>query len=72
MKLRVEGMSCGHCAEAVREAIAAVCPEAEVVVDLEAGIVTVEGVTEREPVARAVREAGYEVKEEAAGEASPA
>ncbi len=68
MKLRVEGMSCGHCAKAVREAIVAACPGAKVEVDVEAGIVTVEGTDDRETVARAVRDAGYEVKEEVLGD----
>ncbi len=72
MKLRVKGMSCGHCAKAIREAISAVCAEARVEVDLEAGTVTVEGTDDRAAIAKAIEEAGYEVQEEALGGASPA
>ncbi len=68
MELRVEGMSCGHCARAVREAIVAACPGATVEVDLEAGVVTVEGTEDRGAVVRAVRNAGYEVEEEVLGD----
>ncbi len=71
MKLRVEGMSCGHCVEAVRKAVLAACPEARVEVDLERGIVTVEGAGDRGAVVRAIRDAGYEAGETAAGGTSP-
>ena len=72
MKLRVEGMSCGHCEKTVREAIVAAVPGVTVTVDLQAGTVTVAGTEDREAVVRAIRDAGYEVREESVGDRSPA
>jgi copper chaperone len=59
--LDVEGMTCGHCARAVTEAIQARDPAARVQVDLQAGTVRAETVLPRGAVAEAVAEEGYKV-----------
>jgi len=60
--LKVEGMSCGHCVEAVTAAIQAKDPDAKVVVDLEGGTVKAETILPRHTVTVAVEEEGYAVK----------
>jgi len=59
--LKVEGMSCGHCAQAVTAAIQARDPAARVVVDLAGGTVRTETVLPRHVVSMAVEEEGYAV-----------
>lgn len=61
--LKVEGMSCGHCAQAVTAAIQAKDPAATVVVDLAGGTVKTETVLPRHVVSMAVEEEGYAVKD---------
>jgi len=63
LRLRVRGMSCQHCVRAVEEAVHSVLPDARVQVDLEGGLVVIEAPQEpdRERLARAIEEAGYEV-----------
>ena len=60
----VEGMSCGHCARAVSEHVAALPGVTAVDVELEGGRLTVRGDdrVEDEAVAAAVLEAGYELR----------
>ncbi len=58
--IEVEGMSCGHCAAAIRKAVASVDPAARTEVDLEAGQVRVDGAATPEALRAAVREAGYQ------------
>lgn len=62
MEFQVEGMSCGHCEKAVREAVEAV-PGVEAVtrVDAASGTLAVSGEPAAGAVAEAVREAGYDV-----------
>lgn len=60
--LKVEGMSCGHCAQAVTAAIQAKDPAAKVVVDVAEGTVKTETILPRHTVSMAVEEEGYEVK----------
>uniref|UniRef100_UPI0036D77A04 heavy-metal-associated domain-containing protein n=1 Tax=Streptomyces zhihengii TaxID=1818004 RepID=UPI0036D77A04 len=43
MNLVVEGMTCGHCVRTVTQAIQALDPHAQEVVDLGSGVVKVEG-----------------------------
>ena len=59
----VVGMTCGHCTSAVSSEIAKLAGVTHVEVDLESGTVRVESSTplDRESVATAVDEAGYEV-----------
>lgn len=61
--LKVKGMTCGHCAQAVTRALEAM-PEVErALVDLDRGEVTVEGKADPMMLTRAIAEAGYEVAE---------
>ena len=58
---QVQGMSCGHCAGAVTEAVKSVDPQAEVKVDLATGKVEVQSGQDRAAIARAIEEEGYKV-----------
>ena len=60
-QLDVQGMTCGHCARAVSEAVRKVDPAATVEVDLPAGKVRVDSAADRERLAAAIREEGYPV-----------
>ncbi|BDG74708.1 heavy-metal-associated domain-containing protein [Roseomonas fluvialis] len=60
--LKVEGMSCSHCAQAVTAAIEAKDPAAKVVIDVAAGTVQASTILPRHVVSMAVEEEGYEVK----------
>jgi copper chaperone len=57
----VQGMRCGHCEKAIRQAIAAIDPQAEVVIDRAAERVQVRSDTAADPLAQAIREEGYTV-----------
>ncbi len=61
-KFKVEGMTCGHCAQTVTKAVEAVASVTRAVVDLKAGEVTVEGTAESAAILEAIEDAGYEVK----------
>ncbi len=56
---KVEGMSCGGCASSVEQAIQTVAPGANVAIELEGGLVTVEGVDDDALVQQAVEDAGF-------------
>lgn len=56
---KVEGMSCGGCASSVEQAIKASAPGASVLVELDGGLVSVEGVDDDTLVKSAVEEAGF-------------
>ncbi len=62
--LLVDGMSCTHCTEAVRQAVAALDGVRRVKVDLDSGEVSVvgSGQTAREDIVGAIQEAGYEIR----------
>lgn len=57
----VQGMSCGHCAGAVTQAVKSVDPDAEVKVDLASGKVDVQSDEDRAAIAKAIEEEGYTV-----------
>ncbi|MDV6011273.1 heavy-metal-associated domain-containing protein [Haloechinothrix sp. LS1_15] len=59
----VSGMSCGHCAQAVRDEVGALTGVTEIAVDVESGAVTVssEQPLPEESVRVAVADAGYEL-----------
>ena len=59
IEFNVEGMSCGHCVNALTEAVKAVDPRARVDVDLASHKVRVESAQAREALAAALVEAGY-------------
>ncbi|HYJ22135.1 MAG TPA: heavy-metal-associated domain-containing protein [Solirubrobacterales bacterium] len=64
LTLRVPDMSCGHCVTAVSDALGEVTGVDEVRVDLEGKEVVVEGEgLDPAPLARAIRDAGYEPEE---------
>ena len=58
---QVQGMSCGHCANAVTQAVRAIDPQAEVKVDLASGQVDVQSAQDHAAIARAIEEEGYRV-----------
>jgi copper chaperone len=62
LRFQVDGMSCGHCVQAVTAAVKDVDPQAEVAVDLASKSVAVRSRLEAGPVAEAIRQAGYEVR----------
>jgi copper chaperone len=59
VKLKVEQMSCGHCAATVQKAVKSVDPGADVQVDLAGGTVVVSTNVEESRISEAIREAGY-------------
>lgn len=60
IEFNIPNMSCGHCVKAVTEAVRSVDPQARVEVDLAGKHVKVESGQPREPLARALAEAGYQ------------
>jgi copper chaperone len=60
---RVQGMTCGHCASAVTEEITRIDGVRQVDVDVAGGsvVVTSEQPVDRDAVAAAVTEAGYQL-----------
>ena len=61
VEFEVEGMTCGHCVQAVTKAVQGVDPSAKVEVDLNARRVSVDTEAERPAVKAAIEEAGYAV-----------
>jgi Cu+-exporting ATPase len=59
--LKVNGMMCPHCKAMVEKVCKATPGTADAVVDLQAKTVTVTGDANREALAKAITEAGYEV-----------
>jgi copper chaperone len=57
--LKVQGMTCGHCVQAVTRAIKARDPQARVEVDLATGTLRADTSLPREAVAEAVAAEGY-------------
>jgi copper chaperone len=62
MLLNVQKMSCNHCVRSVTAAVRALDPEAKVDVDLSSGTVWIDGRTDAEAAAAAIREEGYTVE----------
>jgi len=61
-KFQVAGMSCGHCVNAVQNAVQTVDLEAQVTVDLETGHVDVLSQQPRQDLVAAIENAGYRVQ----------
>ena len=61
-KFEVAGMSCGHCVNAVQNAVQTVDPEAQVTVDLATGHVDVVSEQPHADLAAAIENAGYKVR----------
>ena len=62
VKFEVIGMTCGHCASAVQNAVQTVDPEAQVTVDLPTGHVDVLSAQPRQDIVAAIENAGYKVQ----------
>jgi copper chaperone len=58
---QVQGMTCGHCVNAVTQAVKSIDPAAEVQVDLGSGKVQVQSQQDHAAIARAIEEEGYKV-----------
>lgn len=58
---QVQGMTCGHCANAVTNAVKSVDPQAQVKVDLASGKVEVQSQQDHARIAHAIEEEGYKV-----------
>jgi copper chaperone len=65
LKFKVEGMTCGHCAQTVTKAVEALPAVERAVVDLKAGEVAVEGNADEGAVRQAIADAGYDVRDAA-------
>ncbi len=63
MKLKIAGMTCGHCSGAVEKALTAVVGVDSVDVNLEDGEATVNGSASVDQLIAAVKEEGYEAQE---------
>ena len=64
IRLKIDGMSCGHCVSAVRRALAAVPGVREVIeVNLERGVAQVEGEVEPRRLIEAVEAEGYSARD---------
>jgi copper chaperone len=60
-ELKVDGMTCQGCVDAVTNAVDRAVPGAKVDVDLDSGLVRIDGAPQREPVASAIEDAGFDV-----------
>lgn len=60
-QFNVQGMTCGHCEKAVRQALLAVDPEASVQIDRTSGDVKVISTAAHDALATAIQEEGYTV-----------
>ena len=58
---QVQGMTCGHCERAVKQAVAQIDAQATTTVDLATGRVVVQSSSTREVLAQAIQEEGYTV-----------
>ena len=57
----VQGMTCGHCEQAVTSAIRTLDPQAQVRIERSQNLVEVDTTRTRDAVAQAIREEGYTV-----------
>ncbi|MER9586896.1 heavy-metal-associated domain-containing protein [Mesorhizobium sp. M0276] len=60
LKLKVQDMSCGHCASTIEKAVKTVDPIARVTVDLGSSTVTVETKADETAIRDVIRSAGYD------------
>ena len=67
----VQGMSCGHCDQAVRQAIRRLDAQAKVQIERSSGRVTVRSSSPRGALARALDDAGYPEVPPEAGDSDP-
>jgi len=62
-KLKIEGMTCGHCVMHVKKALAGVKGVSAVEVDLPSGLATIEGQAEIDALVQAVEAEGYSAQQ---------
>lgn len=62
IKLKIDGMNCGHCKAAVEEALQTVTGVDSFTVDLPQGEATIEGNANPAALIAAVEERGYDVR----------
>jgi copper chaperone len=62
MELEIDGMTCGHCSSAVKQALERVDGVEEASVDLAAGRAVVRGVPQVSALLRAVEDEGYRAR----------
>jgi len=61
LEFTVEGMSCGHCEKAIKNAIREMDGEATVTVELNAKRVLVQSLAPKKQIEEAIKAAGFEV-----------
>jgi copper chaperone CopZ len=66
MRFAIEGMTCGHCAGMVQDAVEAIAPGVSATVDRKTKTVEVTGTNNEEAVVKAVAAAGYSARKVAA------
>jgi copper chaperone len=59
LRLKVTGMTCGHCVRAVTEAVESVAPGTQVDISLETGALGIAGEADAGRVIAAIEDAGY-------------
>ncbi len=60
LRLNIVGMTCQHCVQAIRQAVAGVAPHANTSVDLAAGTADITGPADVAPVIAAIQAEGYQ------------
>ena len=63
LKMKVNGMSCGHCDSAITKALAELDKTAKIQIDKASQTVRFDGDADQEEVVLAIQEAGYDVVE---------
>ncbi len=65
IKIEVDGIHCGSCANRITKAVQALGPGARVSVNIEAGTVEVDAAIDRAAIVRAIEDAGYSLRKAA-------
>ncbi len=65
IKLEVDGIHCGSCANRITKAIQTLGPGARVNVNIEAGTVEVDAAIDRAAIVNAIEDAGYSLRKAA-------
>ena len=63
LKMKVNGMSCGHCVRAITKVLIELDNTAKIQIDLAAQTVRFDGEADQEEVVLAIQDAGYDVVE---------
>ncbi|CAO3414133.1 heavy-metal-associated domain-containing protein [Azospirillum doebereinerae] len=62
LKFKVDGMTCGRCAQTVTKAVEALPSVERASVDLTAGEVSIEGNADESVIRKPIEDAGYDVR----------